>query len=216
MNQLIRKHSVLICAAISVILIVIAAFVYPGGSFIDKNSVGFDWTKNFFSNLFASKAMNGLENASRIWAIMGMAFHSVAYGIFFTHMSKKIPSRHTKTVLKVIGVANIVFSFLIVTPLHDIMVTISGTLTLIGMFYITVFILMTKLHVFKVCCILYMLTFYFTMYLYGAGHLGLLAIMQKVTLVSSMLLILALEYFTKQADFIHIKSDRQKMPATNR
>lgn len=216
MKQIIRKHSVLICAAISVILIVIAAFVYPGGSFLDKNSVGFDWSKNFFSNLFAAKAMNGLENSSRIWAIIGMAFHSVAYGIFFINMSKKIPSRHAATVLKLIGVANILFSFLIVTPMHDIMVTISATLTLLGMFYITVFILMTKLHVFKLFCIIYMLTFYYTMYLYGAGNWGLLAIMQKVTIISSMCLILGLEYFTNQEDFIHMKPDRQKMPATNR
>lgn len=30
---------------ISVILIVIAASAYPGGSLLDKNSVGFGWSK---------------------------------------------------------------------------------------------------------------------------------------------------------------------------
>jgi len=201
----IKKYSVLICIVISVILTVIATFVYPGGSFLDKDSTGFDWTKNFISNLFAAKAINGLNNTSRIWAIIGMAFHSVGYGLFFINMSKKITERTAATVLKLIGFGNVLFSFLIVTPLHDMMVTTSSTLFLIGLFYITVFILKTKLHVFKFACIICLLIFYYTLFLYGYGNWGLLAIMQKVSFISSILLVLGIEYFTKQEDFIRIK-----------
>ena len=215
-KQLIKKYSVLICVVISVILIVIAALVYPGGSLLDKNSEGFAWSKNFISNLFAAKAINGLENSSRIWAMIGMAFHSVGYGIFFINMSKKVSARHAATILKLIGAANILFNFLIATPLHDIMVTISSTLSLIGLFYITVFILKTKLHLLKFSCIICLLTFYYTLYLYGSGNWGLLAIMQKVSLISSMFLVLGLEYFTKREDFKQIKLDGQKIQATNR
>ena len=150
----VKKYSVLICLIISVILIVTATLVYPGGSLGDKNSVGFEWSKNFISNLFAAKAINGLENPSRIWAIIGMAFHSVGYGLFFIHMSKKISAGNAATILKLIGAGNILFSFLIATPLHDIMVIISSTLFLIGLFYITVFILKTKLTIFKFSCII--------------------------------------------------------------
>ncbi|ESU27128.1 hypothetical protein FLJC2902T_22370 [Flavobacterium limnosediminis JC2902] len=213
---MIKKYSVLICVVISVILIVIATLVYPGGSLLDKNSVGFEWSKNFISNLFESKAINGLENPSRIWAIIGMAFHSVGYGIFFINMAKKISSRHAATILKLVGAFNILFNFLIVTPLHDIMVTISSTLSLLGLFYITVFILMTKRHVFKFSCIICLLTFYYTLFLYGSGNWGLLAIMQKISFICSMLLILGLEYFTTREDFKHIKPDGQKIQATNR
>ena len=87
---MIKKYFVFICMIISVVLIVIAALAYPGGSLLDKNSVGFGWSKNFISNLFESKAINGLENSGRIWAILGMAFQSVGYGVFFINMSKKI------------------------------------------------------------------------------------------------------------------------------
>src|SRR5215212_6075541 len=148
-KRMIRKYSVLISVVISVILLVIATSVYPGGSLPDKNSTGFDWSKNFISNLFASKAINGSDNTSRIWAIIGMVFHSVGYGLFFMNMSKKIPARHAAITLTYIGAANIVFTFLIATPLHDIMVAISSTFSLFGLFYITVFILKTKLHVLK-------------------------------------------------------------------
>jgi hypothetical protein len=214
-RQMIKKHLVLICLVTSVILMVIATLVYPGGSLLDKNSAGFQWSKNFISNLFAEKAINGAVNPSRMWAITGMAFHSVAYGIFFIHMSKKISSGQAATILKLIGAANILFSFLIVTPLHDIMVTLSSTLFLIGLFYITVFILKTKLHVLKFSCIICLLTFYYTLYLYGSGNYGLLAIMQKVTFISLMLLVLGLEYFTNQEDFTPIKTGVQKIQSTN-
>ena len=213
---MIKKYSVLICIVISVILLVIATLVYPGGSLLDKNSTGFDWSKNFISNLFATKAINGSENTSRIWAIIGMAFHSIGYGIFFINMSKKISARHAATILKLIGIANIIFSFLIVTPLHDKMVTISSTLFLIGLFYITVFILKTKLHLLKFSCIICLLTFYYTLYLYGSGNWSLLAIMQKISFISSMLLVLGIEYFTKQENFKQIKPGGQKIQATNR
>lgn len=205
--QMIKKHLVLICIVISMILMVMATLVYPGGSLLDKNSTGFQWSTNFISNLFAAKAINGLENTSRIWALIGMVFHSVGYGIFFINMSKKISAKHAATILKLIGAANILFTFLIATPLHDLMVTISSTLFLIGLFYITVFILKTKLHLFKFSCIICLLTFYFTLYLYGSGNWGLLAIMQKISFISSMLLVLGLEYYAKQDDFKQIKSD---------
>lgn len=198
---MIKKYSVLICLVISVVLIVTATFVYPGGSILDENSTGFDWSENFISNLFAAKAINGVENTSRIWALIGIGFHSLGYGIFFINMSKKITAKQAATVLKVIGVSNILFTFLIATPLHDMMVVISSTLFLVGLFYITVFTLKTKLHFFKFACIICLLTFYYTLFLYGTGSLGLLAIMQKVSFIGSMLLVLGLEYFTKERDY---------------
>lgn len=196
-----RKYSVLLCVLITTIFLLIATFLYPGGSILDKNSVGFTWSKNFFSNLFLPKALNGSDNPSRIWAFIGMVFHSIGYGIFFMHTARKIPHKHTELVLKSVGIANMVFTFLIATPLHDLMVTISSTLTMLGLFYITVFILRTKLHWLKFFCIASMLLFYLTLFLYGAGDWGLLAVMQKVTFICFMLLVLAIEYFTKSEDF---------------
>lgn len=206
---MIKKYSVLICVATSVVLIVIATLVYPGGSLLDKNSTGFDWSKNFLSNLFAAKAINGSDNPGRIWAVIGMAFHSVGYGIFFINMSKKIPSGQWANILKFIGATNIIFIFLIATPLHDVGV-ISIILTLLGLFTITVFILKSKLNLLKFCCIICLLTFYCFFFLFGFGYLALAVVMQKVYNISSMLLVLGLEYFTKYEDFIQIKSEDKR------
>lgn len=207
---MIKKYSVLICMVISVILIVIAASLYPGGSLPDKNSIGFGWSINFLSNLFETKAINGSENSGRIWAVIGMVFHSIGYGIFFINMSKKISSRLSSAILKYIGLANILFIFLIATPLHDVGV-ISIILTLVGLFTITVFILKSKLHLLKFCCIICLLTYYCFFFLFGFNYLELAIIMQKVYVLSSILLIFLIEYFTKYEDFIQIKSGSQKI-----
>lgn len=202
---MIKKYLVLICLIMSTILIIIASLAYPGGSLLDKNSIGFDWSKNFLSNLFATNAINGSVNPGRIWAMIGMAFHSVGYGAFFINMSKKIPLRQWANVLKYIGAANIILIFLIATPLHDLG-TLSIILTLTGVFIITVFILKSTLHLLKFCCIFVLLTYYGFFFVFGLGYMGLAIIMQKVYIISSMLLVVGLEYFTQYEDFVQIKS----------
>lgn len=202
-----REYSVLICVIISLLFLIIATMLYPGGSILDKNSIGFDWTKNFFSNLFLSQALNGTDNPSRVWALIGMFFNSVGYGLFFIHTAQKIPHKHTELVLKSIGVVNMLFTFLIATPLHDIMVTVSSTLTMLGFFYITVFILKTKLYWLKFFCVGSLLLFYLTLFLYGVGDWGLLAVMQKIAFICFMFLVLTIEYFTKGEDFQQNKSN---------
>ncbi|MEP6724492.1 MAG: hypothetical protein ABJC98_01690 [Bacteroidota bacterium] len=207
---MIKKYSVLTGVVISLILIIIAISIYPGGSMFDKNSVGFDWTKNFISNLFGVKALNGAENPSRIWAYLGMILLPFSYAIFFINMSKKIPEKNALYILKYGGVLNILCMFLIVTPLHDLMLNISLTLFWTCMIVITVFILKTRLHLFKFFCVVCLLIFYYSLYLWGTNDWDLLPIMQKVNFINSTLLILGLEYFTKQEDFAHIKSGRHK------
>jgi hypothetical protein len=202
--QITKKYSVLICLIISVILILIAASLYPGGSLFDNNAIGFKWTKNFISNLFQTKALNGTQNPGWIWALIAMAFHSIGYGIFFINMSKKMASKPWATILKMIGVSNIILIFLIATPLHDLGV-LSIILTLLGLFTITMFILKSKRHALKFACMSCLLTYYGFFFVYGLGYLDWAVIMQKVYILSSLLIVLALEYATKQEDFIQAK-----------
>jgi len=64
---MLKKYLGLIGIIISLFLLFIAATISPGGSLFDKNSAGFDWSKNFIGNLFGAKAVNRLENPFRIW-----------------------------------------------------------------------------------------------------------------------------------------------------
>ncbi|MEO8861816.1 MAG: hypothetical protein ABI358_10360 [Ginsengibacter sp.] len=160
--------------------------------------------------MFAAKALNGSENPSKIWAYSGMIFLPLTYALFFINMSKKIPEKNASNILKYAGMLNILFTFLIVTPLHDLMLNISITLFWTSIVIITVFILKTKLHLFKFFCVVCLFIFYYSLYLWGTSNWGLLPMMQKVNFINSTLLILGLEYFTKQEDFAHIKQGRHK------
>jgi hypothetical protein len=202
---MIKKYSVLTGVALSLILLIIAISIYPGGSMFDKNSIGFDLTKNFVSNLFQTKALNGAENPSRIWAFAGMILLPCSYAIFFVNMSKKIPEKNAGYIIKYGGAANILCMSLIVTPLHDLMLNISITLFWTCIVVITIFILKTRLHLFKFFCVICLVIFYYSLYLWGISDWDLLPIMQKVNFINSTLLILGLEYFTKKEDFAHIK-----------
>jgi len=199
---------------ISLILIGVAISIYPGGTMFDEYTTGFDWAKNFMSNLFGERALNGAENPARIWAYTGMILLPFTYAVFFINMSKKIPDKNAGYILKYLGVANIFFTFLTVTYLHDIMLIISTTLFWTCLFVITVFILKTKLHLFKFFCIISLLVFYYSVYLWGISDWHLLPITQKINFVTSTLLILGLEYFTKQEDFAHIKRRKDKSELT--
>ena len=199
---MIKKCSVLTGVVISLSFLIVSTLVYPGGSLADKNSIGFQWSKNFISNLFGVKAVNDLDNPARIWADIGMIFLSVSFGLFFVNFSKKIPKKNAANIIKYLGVGGMLFTFLIVTPLHDIMITLSSTLFLVSIFYITVFIFKTKLILLKIYSIICLLIFYFTLFLYGSGEYTYLPIMQKVTFISVIILILCLEYFTVKDDFV--------------
>jgi hypothetical protein len=201
---MIRKYSVLLSALMAMLLLYISASMYPGGSRFDRNSKGFDWTKNFVSNLFDAKAINGADHPGRLWADLGMVFLSLTFGLFFVHFSKKIPSRSAANVVKFLGGGSTLFTFLIVTPLHDLMISVASTLFLVSLFYITVYILKSRLFWFKVFCITCLLIHYYSLYLYGSGNWNNLPVMQKVTFFSSILLVIGLEYFTSREDFANI------------
>ena len=207
---MLKKYAVLLGIVASIALLLMATTVYPGGSLSDKNAVGFNWSKNFISNLFGAKAVNGAVNPSRTWADAGMILLAVSFALFFIEFSKKIPVKSAANIIKYLGAGGMLFTFLIVTPLHDIMVTLASTLFLVSIFYVTVFILKSKLHLFKLLCIICLLLFYFTLYLYGSGKYASLPIMQKITFATTIILIVLLEYFTKKEDFEHINTANSK------
>lgn len=201
-----KENLILPGIIISMSLILIATIYYPGGSQFDSTSIGYSWANNYISNLFSEKALNGANNTARFWAIGGMFFLSLSLAIFFAEFSKKISSKNAAHVIKYSGSVGMLFTLLIVTPWHDTMITIASTMFLVSMFYITIFVFKSRLPLFKLLCVIYLLVFYGTLYLYGSGDFReYLPITQKVLFVMTIVLILGLHFFTKKEDFQHAK-----------
>ncbi len=126
-------------------------------------------------------------------------------------MSKKIPEKNAANIIKYAGILTLPFTFLIISPLHDLMLTISSFLFWTCIVCITVFILKTQLHFFKFYNIVCLLIFYYAVFLHATNNWDLLPIVQKVNNISSIFLVLGLEYFTQKEDFTHIKPRKHKV-----
>jgi hypothetical protein len=197
-----RKQLVLLGILFSITLFLVAAWHYPGGSQADSHSVGYNWKTNYISNLFGEKAVNGLANAARGWALGAMVLLALSFALFFVDFAGKIPAKGAANVIRYVGVTSMLFTSLIASPLHDLMITIASTLFLISFFYITVFIIKSRLHLLKFLCVVWLLIFYATLYLYGSGdYRSYLPIMQKITFVSTIGLVIGLTYFAEKEDF---------------
>jgi hypothetical protein len=208
---MLKKYSILGGIIISLSLLAVATRYYPGGSQFDKNTVGYIFTKNYLCNLFGETAVNGLPSASRPWAIAGMLVFCATCALFFIEFSKKIPQKRASTIIKYFGAGAMLFAFFAVTPLHDIVITIGGTMALISMFYITVFILKSKLHLLKILSVICLLGFYTCNYsYYTSSYLEFLPVLQKVMMGLVVVWVLWLHYFTTINDFKQLLPDEKK------
>ncbi len=203
---MIKKYSILIGITIGVLLLIISTIYYPGGTYENINSEGYDWANNYISNLLRPLAVNGEKNTSRPFAFLGVFFLTASFGLFFVKFSNKIKIRSASLVIKYLGILATIFGFVTVIPsMHDIMVTLSSILTLLIFFYITVMVIKSKLTVMKIMSIVFLLTFYFGAYMYFSRfQLEYMPIMQKIIFVMKIIWVLSLEYLTRKKDFEHI------------
>ena len=202
--KMLKENSVLIFLIISIALLFVAILIYPGGTYQDRNSLDFNWAQNFISDLLNTKALNGSPNISRIWAYFGLLFYSLGGAIFFVRMANKIPNKNASNFIKYAGLSTMPFTLLIII-FHDLMLSLSSIVFWTCMTCITVFVLKTRHHFLKIYCIFCLIIFYYATYLYASENWNLLAIIQKANILSSLILILSLDYFTKSKDFTNLK-----------
>jgi hypothetical protein len=201
-----KKYAILIGIIIGIFLLILATFHYPGGTYENVNSEGYDWANNYISNLLRPLAVNGTENAARPYAILGVLFLTTSFGVFFVKFSNRIKIRSASLVIKYLGILATILGFITVVPsMHDIMVTASSILTLLIFFYITVMVIKSKLSLMKVLSIIFLLTFYFGAYMYFTrSYLEYMPIMQKIIFLMKIVWILSLQYLTRKEDFQYI------------
>jgi len=114
-----------------------ASQLYPGGSIVDINSIGFDWRNNHWCNLMRESGLNGIQNQARPVAIVGISILCFSMIIFFIQFSNYFEkSRPWNTTIKISGGLAMLAATFIFTKYHDIMSTIlsiCGTIVIIGM-----------------------------------------------------------------------------------
>ena len=126
-----------------VLLYFVATVLYPGGSQIDKSSIGFSWTNNYWCNLLNEKAINGQPNSARAIAMTGMFVICLTLSFFWlvssTYMSIR---RSLKLIIQISGALAMTTALLLFTGFnHDTIINLASSFgvaatsgTLIGLY----------------------------------------------------------------------------------
>ena len=128
-----KTHLPAIGIAAALVCFGVAAGSYPGGTTDSPNTVGYSWTSNFLSSLFGPRALNGAPNGARFFAITAMVFVCMSLAFAFWRISRRVRSRvHAKTI-EIAGIGTAIYSCLVDTPMHDLMVTIGLVFTMVAL-----------------------------------------------------------------------------------
>ena len=115
-----------------VILYVVAAALYPGGSQFDRQAEGFSWTNNYWCTLLDKQAINGQYNTARPYATTAMIVLCLSLQIFWFLIPVYLETGKTlKWIIRVSGILAMTIGFLLITNLnHD---TITNLASLFGL-----------------------------------------------------------------------------------
>lgn len=117
-----------------VILYIIATLLYPGGSQVDKHSVGFSWINNYWCNLLYEKAINDQQNPAKPLAITGMLVLCLSLTFFWFIFPGHIRvNKKLKIVIQTSGtLAMTVAIFLFTDFNHDFIINLASGFGLIA------------------------------------------------------------------------------------
>lgn len=88
-------------------------------------TTGYSWTRNTISALFQPVALNGADNPARYVAIPAMFMYCISLAVIFRGISKSAVTKFHQKTIEIAGIGFAIYMFLIVTPMHNLMVTIA-------------------------------------------------------------------------------------------
>ncbi len=117
-----------------VILYIVAALLYPGGSQADKNSIGFSWVNNYWCNLLNEKAINNQYNSAKPFAVAAMLVLCFTLSLFWFLFAKHMQiAKRLKLIIQISGTLSMVSAFLLLANInHDLAINIASSLGVIA------------------------------------------------------------------------------------
>lgn len=124
---------------IFVMVYIIATFFYPGGSQVDKNSIGFSWINNYWCNLLNENAINGQHNPAKPIAMAGMLVLCLTLTFFWFLFPRYINiGKFAKRTIQISGTLSMTIAFLLFTDInHDLITNLAsffGFIATVGTF----------------------------------------------------------------------------------
>ena len=171
------------------ILYVLAALLYPGGSGTDKTAIGYNWANNYWCNLLSEKAINGQVNAARPVAITAMFVLCLSlstFWILFPALTQL--KKYNSLLIQVAGTVCMLTSFLLLTPIdHDLAVNTSSVFGLIAMTGILIALYQLKWKWLFAFGLFDLLLVALNNYLYHSKEMNYLPIVQKFSFLAFLI-----------------------------
>ena len=173
-----------------ILLYILATIYYPGGSQVDKNSIGFSWINNYWCNLLNDTAMNGQPNPSKPIAMTGMLVLCLTMAYFWYLFPQKINlNNNWKLIIQISGSLAMLVAFFLFTNInHDLVTNLAsffGLFATIGTFVGLYREKWTKLFVFGLFNIILVCLNNYVYY--NKGLIIYLPVIQKITFASFLI-----------------------------
>lgn len=169
-----------------VILYIIAALLYPGGSGANKAATGYSWTNNYWCNLLNEKAINGQTNTARPIAVLAMLVLCLslsAFWILFPALTQL--KKYHRLLIQVAGTVCMLTSFLLLIRIdHDLAVNTSSLFGLIAMIGTLIALYQLKWKWLVAIGLFDLLLVALNNYLYHSNEMMYLPIVQKFSFLS--------------------------------
>jgi hypothetical protein len=177
-------------SAIFVLLYLVATLYYPGGSQVDKNSIGFSWLNNYWCNLLNETAINGQPNPAKPIAISGMLVLCSTLAYFWWLFPQQGNLNKTwKISIQISGGISMFFAFFLFTSIdHDLVTNLAslfGLIATIGTFIGLYQTKWKKLFVFGLINILFVCLNNYVYY--SKGLIVYLPVIQKISFASFLI-----------------------------
>ena len=117
-----------------VICYVVAAGLYPGGSWNDLAQPGFSWRHNYLCDLLDARAVNGMLNTGKYWARAALAFLCLGLMVLWYHLPllTKGPAWF-RNLLRYSGMGALGAMVFLRADTHDLTVRIAGVFGLVAL-----------------------------------------------------------------------------------
>ncbi|NHF59681.1 hypothetical protein FK220_010035 [Flavobacteriaceae bacterium TP-CH-4] len=168
-----------------VLLYVIAALKYPGGSWVKPNQEGFSFWYNYLCDLLDYNAINGEMNVARIYARAALGVLCISLLFLWYHLPRLFSKKSLNLqIMLVAGIASLITTMLLASDTHDVTVRIAGLFGVVA--FISCFVELFKAGYFRLFAlgIICLIVFLVNYYIYETGLLlNALPVIQKITFV---------------------------------
>ncbi len=172
-----------------ILLYILAAWAYPGGSWNILSQHGFSFWNNYLCDLLDFYALNGEINNGRILARAGLFVLCISLIILWYHLPRLFSYKNVNLIImKICGILALISILFLAIGTHDLIVRIAGVLGVIT--FIISFIELFKNSYYKLATfgILCLIIFLINYYIYETGsYLEALPLIQKITFLAYIL-----------------------------